>query len=109
MPLPIIEFKYLGNVHSPFSGLPAESDDGPNEADPTLLFIYYGSISDYAFLGHRINNDLAEQVEDLEPVDLAEALRIEGGLVFVVDTGWNGVNYYGFAPAGSDTLSAPTQ
>ena len=44
---------------------------------------------------------------DLEPTERAEALRIDGGLIMVVDTDWNGVNYYGFAPADSDiTLTA---
>jgi hypothetical protein len=38
MPLPTVEFAYEGTIHSPFSGLPADSEEGPNENDPTLLF-----------------------------------------------------------------------
>jgi hypothetical protein len=107
MPLPIIEFSYIGTVHSPFSGLPADSEDGPNETDPTLLFTYYGDASEYGFISPRLGNGLAERAEDLEPIDLAEALQVEGGIVMVVDCEWNGVNYYGFAPADSKITSTP--
>lgn len=105
MPVPTIEFRYLGAVYSPFSGLPADSEDGPNETDPTLLFTYYGDAGEYGFISPRLGNDLAEQAADLEPLDLAEALQIEGVLVMVVDTDWNGVNYYGFAPTDSEITS----
>ncbi|MDQ1249136.1 MAG: hypothetical protein QG597_3510, partial [Actinomycetota bacterium] len=39
MSMPAIRFTYSGQVHSPFSGQPAElNDEGANETDPTLLF-----------------------------------------------------------------------
>lgn len=105
MPVPTIEFSYLGTVHSPFSGLPADSEDGPNENDPTLLFSYYGGGGEYGFISPRLGNDLAARAEDLEPIELAEALQIDGALVMVVDTDWNGINYYGFAPTDSEDTS----
>jgi len=42
MPLPAIDVHYLGTVYSPFSGQAADTEDGANTGDPTLLFIYYG-------------------------------------------------------------------
>lgn len=40
--------------------------------------------------------------EDLEPDKLFALLEIDGVMVMVVDTDWNGVNYYGFAPVETD-------
>ena len=107
MPLPVIDFRYLETVHSPFSGLPSESEDGPNEEDPTLLFTYYGMVSMYGFINPRLAKALPDELAaldvdlDLDPAELAEALQIDGGLIMVVDTDWNGINYYGFAPTDS--------
>jgi|SRR6185312_4917410 len=109
MPLPTIEFSYLGTVYSPFSGLPADSEDGPNEADSTLLFVYYGDAGEWAYISPRLANDLPEDADEVGAVDLAETLQIEGGLLMVVDTDWNGINYYGFAPADIEIASASTQ
>jgi hypothetical protein len=108
MPLPAIEFGYLGTIHSPFSGLPSESEDGPNEDDPTLLFTYYGNAPIYGLINPRLAKALPDELAeldvdlDLEPTELAEALHIDGGLLMVIDTDWNGINYYGFAPVDSD-------
>ncbi|MYV31215.1 hypothetical protein [Rhodococcus sp. JT-3] len=98
MPLPVIEFSYLGTVYSPFSGQEAETESGPNEGDPTLLFTYYGAVADWAYISPLVVERLSEDPNDLEPKDLAERLDIKGGLIMVVDTDWNGINYYGFAP-----------
>lgn len=108
MPLPMIEFAFLGTIYSPFSGLPSEAEDEPNGDDPSLLFAYYGDASVYGLINPRLAkalpDDLAKQEVDLDlgPTELAEALHIDGGLVMVVDTDWGGVNYYGFAPTDSD-------
>jgi hypothetical protein len=108
MPLPVIEFRYLETIHSPFSGLPSESEDGPNEEDPTLLFTYYGMASMYGFINPRLAKALPDELAaldvdlDLDPAELADGLHIDGGLTMVVDTDWNGINYYGFAPTDSD-------
>ncbi|TWH52645.1 hypothetical protein L612_002000000560 [Rhodococcus rhodochrous J38] len=40
--------------------------------------------------------------EDLEPDELFALLEIDGAMVMVVDTDWNGINYYGFAPVETD-------
>lgn len=108
MPLPVIQFGYLGTIYSPFSGLSSESEDGPNEGDPTLLFTYHGDGSIYGLINPRLAkalpDELAQQDLDLElePTELAEVLHIDGGLIMVVDTDWSGINYYGFAPVDSD-------
>lgn len=103
MPLPTIEFTYLGQVHSPFSGLPTELEDegSANEADPTLLFVYYGMVSEWDYVSPRFPSELTRFIDNLEPIDFASSLEINGAIMFVVDTDWNGVNYYGFAPAES--------
>lgn len=50
-------------------------------------------------LGSRDHlSDDAGTPEDLGPDELAALLDIDGGMVMVVDTDWNGLNYYGFAP-----------
>jgi hypothetical protein len=103
MPLSTIEFRYLGQVHSPFTGLSAElNDEGPNQADPTLLFVYYGMVSEWDYVSPRFPSELTRFVDNLEPADVAESLEVDGGIMLVVDTDWNGVNYYGFAPEDSE-------
>ncbi|OWY83853.1 hypothetical protein [Rhodococcus sp. BUPNP1] len=101
MPLPKIDIHYLGTVHSPFSGQVAETDDGSNTSDPTLLFVYYGDAGIWDHISTRVTDHLSDDAgtpEDLDPDELAALLDIDGGMVMVVDTDWNGLNYYGFAP-----------
>jgi hypothetical protein len=107
MALPTIEFDYLGQVHSPFSGLPAELKHGgpANESDPTLLFIYYGMAGTWDYASPRLPGETARYVDNLEPADLAESLEIDGAIMMVVNTDWNGVNYYGFAPTDNEDNS----
>ena len=102
MTVPIIEIHYLETIHSPFTGLPAEDESGPNEADPTLLFTHYGMVGDYGWVSPRWSAVLPD-AEDAEtyPTALAESLNIDGGFILVVDTDWNGINCYGFAPEDS--------
>jgi hypothetical protein len=107
MPLPTVEFAYLGMIHSPFSGLPAESDDDPNEDDPTLLFAYYGNAGLYGYISPRLRDVLKDDGDDTDPLELAQDLQIDGGLMLTVDTDWNGLNYYGFAPADSAVSFKP--
>jgi hypothetical protein len=47
----------------------------------------------------RIPDETRRFIDNLEPKGLAEGLEISGAVMMVVDTDWNGVNYYGFAPA----------
>jgi hypothetical protein len=109
MPIASIAIDYEGIIHSPFSGLPADTDDGPNETDPTLLFTYYGDGGSYGFLSLRLANRLPADVDDLEPLDLAEKLQFENLIVLVVNAGWSGVNYYGFAPADDEVDRGPAE
>lgn len=97
MPVAHARIHYLGQVYSPFSGLPADGDGGPNKADSTLLFVYYGDAGDFAYIAQRIRNDLTD-AEGTDPESLATALNIDGGIILEVDTDWNGINWYGFAP-----------
>ena len=106
MPVPTIEIAYLGTIYAPLSGLPADSDDGPNEDDSTLLFTYYGDSGVYGHMHRRLVDVVGEDWEDTGPLDIAAAVQIGGGLV-VVDTDWDGINYYGFAPAESDISFTP--
>ncbi len=97
MALPVSKLHYLGQIYSPFSGLPADGEDGPNEGDPTLLFIYYGNASMFGYVSKRVQ-DAVSDVEDIDIDELPGILSVDGGVVFEVDTDWNGINYYGFAP-----------
>jgi len=99
MTINIVEIHYLGQIYSPFSGLPADGEDGPNENDPTLLFVHYGDAGQYAYAAPRINEHV--EIDDSEPgVDeLAENLAIDGGMIIQANCDWNGINTYGFAPA----------
>ncbi|MGW4018291.1 hypothetical protein ACWECW_18520 [Rhodococcus ruber] len=101
MALPTINVHYLGTVYSPFSGQATETDDGSNTADPTLLFIYYGDAAIWDYISPRVIEQVpgdSGDPEELGPDELAALLQIDGAMVMVVDTDWNGVNYYGFAP-----------
>jgi len=99
MSLPTARIHCLEQVFSPFSGLPADGEGGPNEKDPTLLFVYYGNAGDYAYISNRLQNLVDGNVESIDIGMLHSALSIDGGLILEVDTDWNGVNFYGFAPA----------
>ena len=50
---------YLDQIYSPFSGLPADGESGPNESDPTLLFVYYGNAGDFAYILQQRRNEIS--------------------------------------------------
>jgi hypothetical protein len=103
MPMSTIEIGYLGQVFSPFSGQPTElNDEGPNQTDPTLLFVYYGMAGAWDYMSPRFPTEVTRFVDNVEPAELAESLDVDGAVMFVVDTDWNGINYYGFAPEDSE-------
>jgi hypothetical protein len=97
--IPTISIQYSDSVFSPFSGQAADGDQGPNETDPTLLFVYYGDIGDYAYKSDAVEK-LIEQLDENEtgPDELVKHLHIANAFALEVDSGWNGVNVYGFAP-----------
>jgi hypothetical protein len=98
MAIPIVATRYEGRVYSPFTGKPAESDDGPNIGEESLLFIYIGGAGEYSLISERLAQSLSGKPDELEPQELAEKIGIEGAFILEVDAGWNGVNSYGFAP-----------
>ena len=103
MPLPAIEFRYLGQIHSPFSGIPAGLDDeGVDHEDPTLLFVYCGGVSEWAYVSPRFPSELTRFIDNLELQEVVDSLKIDGAILLVVDTDWNGVDYYAFAPVDSE-------
>jgi len=80
-----------GSMFSPFTGLPATSDEGANANDPSLIFAYYGNAGMY-------DSNLEETMEKAEIDEDVDPTEIESGvdLIFEVDTGFDGVNYYGY-------------
>lgn len=99
MPVASVRFAYEGTIHSPFTGQPADFEEGgPNENDPSLIFTYHGDGGAYGHVSPRLADRMPEDWEELEPLELAEKLQLESLLVFEVDAGWNGVSYYGYAP-----------
>ncbi len=103
MSAPIVETRSNGTLHSPFTGQPADDEEGPNEDDPTLLFIWHGNAGLYGYVGEWTAQALRkvgiEDPETLAPSELAARLEIPGALVLRVDAGRYGVNFYGFAPS----------
>lgn len=97
MPLREVRTKFEATIFSPFSGLPAETDSGVNQADNTLLFVHYGGAGEFGFISDRLIGILGGAAE-LSLEELKDALNIEGAFVLTVDSGWNGVNSYCFAP-----------
>lgn len=91
----VVSIKHLETIYSPFSGLPVDGEDGPNEADKTLLFCYYGTASEFAFVNERISEVLDTTIGVEEAI---ASIKMDNIVIFRVDTDWNGVNYYGFAP-----------
>jgi len=67
----------------------------------TVIPTVPGQAAIWDYISPRVAAQVPENVgdaEDLDPKELAALLGIDGGIVLVVDTDWNGVNYYGFAP-----------
>lgn len=99
MALPIVRIKHDDvALHSPFSGKRVETDAGVTERDRTLLFVWYGDASLYAHVSKRVRAAIKEDPEELAPKTLARRLSMPGGFVIELDAGWNGINYYAFAP-----------
>lgn len=96
----IARIKYEGEeMFSPFSGQPVVNELGdPNEGDPTLLFVGYGMAIDTPYISQRLADQLDITSDDVDVEKLPDMISIDGAFVLEVDAGWNGVNYYGFAP-----------
>jgi hypothetical protein len=99
--LPIVEVSTEEKIYSPFSGQPVYSEETgeTNIQDSTLLFVYYGNSGDYDYISDKVIKLIPDiDVIKINVEDLPELLSIDGGFMMVVDSGWNGINYYGFAP-----------
>jgi len=101
MTIGMIKTKYVGeSIFSPYTGEAIDGPNGPNESDPSLLFIYYGDAGVYAYISKATKKNLESKgivdAEELEPKDLIANLDIETAFSLEVDSGWNGINYYGF-------------
>ncbi len=98
----VAKFEFEGDaVYSPFSGKRASTERGPNTRDKTLLFIYYGDSGEYGFISGRVMRALGkdqDSVRRLSPASLLKKTLLPGRMALEVDTGWNGVNFYAFAP-----------
>ncbi|GAA2435227.1 hypothetical protein [Mycolicibacterium llatzerense] len=67
-----------------------------------MLFVYCGMVSQWDYISPRFPSEVIRFVDDAEPDEFTESLEIDGAIMLVVNTDWNGVNYYGFAPADSE-------
>jgi hypothetical protein len=84
-------------LHSPFTGEQIETDEGLNEQARGLLFCYYGNAGMYAYIAKTFIDRIGlapNDAEDMEPEDLAARATDPCAILFEVDTGWNGVNWY---------------
>jgi len=100
----VVGVEYQEQIFSPFSGKPADGEEGPNEKDESLQWIYYGDAGLFGYVS-PIFASMAKaagvsSVEEIgDPEDLIAKVALPNSLVFKVDTGWNGTNYYCFAAA----------
>ncbi len=114
MPIPIVDIETDGvqRFFCPFTGEAVESAEDGVRFIPTLLFVYYGAAS-IIETENKIVTKLVKKYEESEieedQVDwIASKLDVEGAFVLRVDTGWNGVNAYGFMPVVASQDLKPT-
>jgi len=98
----VISIAYQDQIYSPFSGQPADGEDGPNERDTTLLFIFYGDAGEYAYISEQFRREAnikgIGEIDEVEPETLAKQVPIENSMLLKVNAAWNGINWYCFAP-----------
>jgi hypothetical protein len=92
-----------GQIYCPFSGEPVDKDGEINPL-PSLLFVHYGDAGLYAYsspcfleLVRQAGLECEGEVPSDPPETIAPAIETTNAFVLEVDTGWNGVNAYGFA------------
>jgi hypothetical protein len=97
---------YEGPIYSPFSGQPAEDEEGPNFEDETLQWIYCGDAGSSPHVGSAVLMALGvgdeSEASDLGVEVMLKAAKKAGCLILEVDMGWNGVNLYGFRPSAAE-------
>ena len=53
----------------------------------------------YAYISPRLRKTIDINDDNpIDPVELAQKIDINGAFILDVNNGWNGVNFYGFAP-----------
>jgi hypothetical protein len=94
-----VAIKFEGQIFSPFTGMPSETEDGPNEDDQSLLFVHYGDASEFGYLNtqaEEIVEELDDEEDGVDPVDVFKRLADADSILIEVDSGWNGVNLYAY-------------
>ncbi len=104
MAIPVVSIKFEGEkLYSPFSGQAVQDDGEWNESDDTFLFSFLGTPGLFGHVSSRLHEALGTKdehdLEDMEPNEIAKKLAIDGAFMLEIDAGWNGINYYSFAPA----------
>ena len=103
MSIPSVRVSATGEIYSPFSGLAVDGETVDQGNDATVLFVYFGGAPVWGYVSHRVTALLGgKDVEELAPQEVSAQLSLTGAFVLEVDSGWNGVNYYCFAPATSE-------
>jgi hypothetical protein len=99
MAIPIIKIgEKVESLYSPFSGILIDPEEGADESDPSLLFTNFDNNGGY--VSQRLIDHLEEIDEDsIITEEIASKITLPGAVVFRHDCGWNGVIYFGFAPA----------
>jgi hypothetical protein len=102
MPIQVVSVEAeVQQIHSPFSGVVADGEE--LGSDDTLLFVHYGDAGEYGHLSERAKQAAAaaglSDSEGLSPEEVLAAIDVPGAFALRIDTGWNGVNMYAFAPA----------
>ena len=88
----------MESLYSPFSGILIDPEEGADESDPSLLFTNFDNNGGY--VSQRLIDHLEEIDEDsIITEEIASKITLPGAVVFRHDCGWNGVIYFGFAPA----------
>jgi hypothetical protein len=96
MTTPIVHIEaQLDQVYCPFTGQPVHADEGINSLE-TLVFVYYGNASEYAYVSEELLDTLGVDELALTPEDAAARLDWKSCFLLAVDGGWNGVNFYCF-------------
>ena len=105
MPIPVTKLKSDDDqMTCPITGEVVYGPDGVRDV-PSLLFVHIGDADSYLYISARLVTlllacgvDCDSEEIPISPAEVAEVLDLEGAQMLCVDSGWNGVNCYGFAP-----------
>lgn len=105
MPIPVTNLKSDDDqMTCPITGDEVYGPDGVRDV-PSLLFVHIGDADSYLYISERLVTlllacgvDCDSEEIPISPAEVADRLDLEGGKMIEVDSGWNGINCYGFAP-----------